>query len=165
MITESAKKANRQNIKRRIHNRKQKGALKKIIKDFKKSELTLEGTGNALKGVADCLPIANYLVNGTPEETNATKLKWAEKDQKLKTLEQITESEAKHSGVDPDTNQDTAVRRIGDTTATLGTKWAAGSLFNAGSGANNGGGFFLDNGNGGSSGFGGGNGGGGLGGN
>jgi small subunit ribosomal protein S20 len=37
MITESAKKANRQNIKRRAHNRNQKGALKKIIKDFKKS--------------------------------------------------------------------------------------------------------------------------------
>ena len=37
MITKSAKKANRQNIKRRAHNTKKKGVLKKIIKDFKKS--------------------------------------------------------------------------------------------------------------------------------
>ncbi|MBU4482091.1 30S ribosomal protein S20 [Patescibacteria group bacterium] len=37
MITKSARKANRQNIKRRAHNSKKKSALKKLIKDFRKS--------------------------------------------------------------------------------------------------------------------------------
>lgn len=36
MITESAKKANRQNIKRREKNSKQKEALRKAVKNYKK---------------------------------------------------------------------------------------------------------------------------------
>ncbi|MCL5017459.1 MAG: 30S ribosomal protein S20 [Patescibacteria group bacterium] len=36
MITKSAQKAYRQNLKRRAHNAKQKMAFKKLIKDYKK---------------------------------------------------------------------------------------------------------------------------------
>jgi small subunit ribosomal protein S20 len=36
MITKSAQKAYRQNVKRRAHNAKQKMAFKKLIKDYKK---------------------------------------------------------------------------------------------------------------------------------
>jgi len=36
MITESAKKAYRQNLKRQAHNSKRKEALKKVLKNYKK---------------------------------------------------------------------------------------------------------------------------------
>jgi len=53
MITKSAKKAHRQNLRRREHNSKQKEALKKAVKNYKKlvSAGKLDDAKSSLPGI------------------------------------------------------------------------------------------------------------------